>query len=128
MARKKATTTADTVGKYMAYVVKQLKDGNNESNVDSAALLMLESNYRTFIQASEIVKEQGLVVQCADGSLKEHPANKIARDAEAMALRIMSEYGLTLKSRTKLTPTADEQPSPLAQFLSANQIGKVEKR
>ncbi len=127
MARKKATAT-DKVEKYMGYVLKQLKDGNNESNVDSAALQMLENNYRTFIQASEIVKEQGLVVQCADGSLKEHPANKIARDAEAMALRIMSEYGLTLKSRTKLTPTNDEQPSPLAQFLSANQLNKVEKR
>jgi P27 family predicted phage terminase small subunit len=109
-------------------VVKQLKDGNNFMKVDDAALSMLESNYRTFIEASAIVKEQGLVVQCADGSIKEHPANKIARDAEAMALRIISEYGLTLKSRTKLTTTTDEQPSPLAQFLNSAQLGKVEKR
>lgn len=109
---------------FISVVKKALAENGNDTDVDSAALYMLEKNYKTFVEATAIVEKEGFVIPCADGSLKEHPANKIARDAEAMALRIMTEYGLTLKSRKKLQTVETEEETPLEQYLK----GTIEKR
>ena len=86
---------------YMKTVLARLEESGVLENVDVAALDMLARNYSMFIN---IVK---------------HPAVTIAKDAQIQAVKIMQEFGLTAKSRTKL-PKLDkekEEDSPLEKFV-----------
>jgi len=51
-------------------------------NVDDAAIKMLAYNYSTFIKANKIIEDEGLTVTSDRGNVAEHPAVKIARDAQ----------------------------------------------
>lgn len=102
---------------YMNYVLEQLRSNDSLTNADSAALTMLARNYSMFIKAEKQLEEEGLTVRSDRGNIAEHPAVKIARDAQASALKIMKEFGLTTKSRQQLgEPTDKEEDSPLEEF------------
>ena len=67
---------------YMRNVLQMLEDNGIIENVDEAALQMLAHNYSTFIKASKIVEQEGLTITSDRGNIAEHPAVKIARDAQ----------------------------------------------
>lgn len=67
---------------YMQNVLQMLEDNGIIENVDEAALQMLAHNYSTFIKASKIVEKEGLTITSDRGNIAEHPAVKIARDAQ----------------------------------------------
>ena len=71
-------------------------------NVDTAALTMLARNYSMFIKASKQLEKEGLTVISDRGNIAPHPAIKIAKDAQTSAMKVMVEFGLTAKARTKL--------------------------
>ena len=50
-----------------------------------------------------------------------HPAIKIANDAQTKAMKVMAEFGLTAKARTKLPKLeANNTPdSPLVEFMKS---------
>ena len=56
---------------------------------------------------------------------KAHPAIKIANDAQTKAMKIMTEFGLTAKARTKLPRMETAESSPLEAFARTT---KVESR
>ncbi|MCM1439611.1 MAG: phage terminase small subunit P27 family [Roseburia sp.] len=70
--------------------------------VDTAALTMLARNYSVFIKASKQLEKDGLTVTSDRGNIAAHPAIKIANDAQTKAMKVMTEFGLTAKARTKL--------------------------
>lgn len=82
---------------------------------------MLAYNYSTFIKASKIVEQEGLTITSDRGNIAEHPAVKIGRDAQASALKVMTEFGLTAKSRSKLPRFDDNdgEDSPLETFIKS---------
>ena len=80
---------------YMQNVLQMLEDNGIIEDVDDAALQMLAYNYSTFIKASKIVEKDGLTVTSDRGNIAEHPAVKIGRDAHSLALKVMTEFGLT---------------------------------
>ena len=86
-------------------------------DVDGAAIQILAYNYSTFIRASKIIEEEGLTVTSDRGNIAEHPAVKIARDAQTSALKVMAEFGLTAKSRSKLPKLTSTEETPLETFI-----------
>ena len=62
------------------------------------------------------------------GNIAPHPLVKVAKDAQTQAMKVMLEFGLTAKARTKLPKmdkTDDEESTPLEQFIVT---GKKEVR
>lgn len=105
---------------YMKDVIQKLEDNGLIEKVDNAALQMLARNYSTFIKASKQLEKDGLTVLSDRGNIAEHPCVKIARDAQNSAMKVMQEFGLTAKSRTKVTAKKEvEDNSPFAQFVKS---------
>jgi P27 family predicted phage terminase small subunit len=86
-------------------------------NVDSAALTMLARNYSMFIKASKQLEDEGLTVTSDRGNIAPHPAIKIAKDAQTQAMKVMLEFGLTAKARTKLPKIEQDGYNPFEQFI-----------
>lgn len=105
---------------YMDNVLTELQNRGMLEQVDAAALTMLARNYSMFIKASKQLETDGLTVTSDRGNIAPHPAIKIAKDAQTQAMKVMLEFGLTAKSRTKL-PKMDkeDEDSPFEQFVKA---------
>ncbi len=104
---------------YIQDVLDMLKSNGVMEDVDTAALTMLARNYSMFIKASKQIEKDGLTVESDRGNISPHPAIKIAKDAQTQAMKVMAEFGLTAKARTKLpkleATTGTE--TPLESFL-----------
>ena len=87
---------------YMKNVLDELDKRGIIEDVDSAALTMLARNYSMFIKASKQLEKDGLTIESDRGNMAPHPAIKIAKDAQTQAMKVMAEFGLTAKARTKL--------------------------
>lgn len=103
---------------YITEVVKELNRCNNSKKVDIAAIDMLAKSYSRYIQAGKILDEKGITCTNNKGECVKHPAVNIEKDALNQAMRIASEYGLTLKSREAMFSTKldDKGDSPLDEF------------
>lgn len=113
---------------YMESVCDMLESNGVMENVDTAALTMLARNYSMFIKASKQLEKDGLTVTSDRGNIAPHPAIKIAKDAQIQAMKVMAEFGLTAKARTKLPKLEANtgNDSPLESFFKSN--GKKEIR
>lgn len=110
---------------YIKDVLAMLQANGIIEDVDDAAIKMLAYNYSTFIKASKIVEEEGLTITSDRGNIAEHPAVKIVRDAQTSALKVMAEFGLTAKARTRLPSIkVDDETSPLEKFIKQEKEGK----
>lgn len=78
---------------------------------------MLARNYSMFIKASKQLEDEGLTVTSDRGNIAPHPAIKIAKDAQTQAMKVMLEFGLTAKARTKLPKVEQDGYSPFEQFI-----------
>lgn len=102
---------------YIQNVIKQLENTGMLENVDSAALTMLARNYSMFIKASKQLEDEGLTVTSDRGNIAPHPAIKIAKDAQTQAMKVMLEFGLTAKSRSKFKLKEVDDNNPFEQFV-----------
>lgn len=109
-------------GDYMKDVVEHLTEAGVIESVDTAALNMLARCYDTFILASKQLETDGLTVRSDKGNISEHPLVKVRKDAITQSIKIMTEFGLTAKSRAKLPQmdNTDDELSPLEQFVKNN--------
>lgn len=106
--------------RYIHKVIDYLKKNDKLNAIDEGSIHLLASSYDQYLKATDIVNEQGLVVPGAKNSIIPHPAVRIAKDAKSMALNIMTQMGLTLKSRTKLNAIEpDAEDSPLLEFMKS---------
>lgn len=117
----------DEAKNYIQDVLEMLESNGVMEDVDTAALTMLARNYSMFIKASKQLEKDGLTVVSDRGNLSPHPAIKIAKDAQTQAMKVMAEFGLTAKARTKL-PKLDANTatdSPLEAFIKSNKNKEV---
>ena len=107
---------------FITEVVKELNLGGNLKKIDLAAINMLAISYGQFIQASRQVSEEGATLINFKQETVKNPAVNIAKDSLGQAMRIITEYGLTLKSREAMTVTksAGDGESPLEEFMKAS--------
>jgi P27 family predicted phage terminase small subunit len=104
---------------FMKSVVKTLKESNVAESIDSAALDMLARSYSIYIKANEELDKQTLTVVNNNGNIVANPILKIIKDSQTSCMQIMTEFGLTAKSRRKL-PRLDKkegEESPLDEFV-----------
>lgn len=105
--------------RYIKKVIDSLKAADKLNAVDEGAIYILASSYHQYIQATEIVNEQGLIVPGAKNSVIPNPAIRIAKDNKTVCLNIMTQMCLTLKSRTKMNVMESaEDKTPLEKFFS----------
>ena len=111
---------------YIKDVLEMLVSNGVIENVDNAALTMLARNYSMFIKANKQLEKEGLTVTSDRGNIAAHPAIKIAKDAQTQAMKVMLEFGLTAKARTKLPKLEanNTNDTPLEAFIK----GKKEVR
>lgn len=104
---------------YIKDVLSELENRGILEEVDNAALTMLARNYSMFIKASKQLEKDGLTVESDRGNIAPHPLIKVAKDAQTQAMKVMLEFGLTAKARTKLPKKDNENDddSPFAQFI-----------
>lgn len=115
---KTPTDIEDNAKEYIKSVLSELDKRNVLEDVDSAALTMLARNYSMFIKASKQLEKDGLVIESDRGNITPHPCIKIAKDAQTQAMKVMLEFGLTAKARTKLPKVEqEEEDSPFDQFI-----------
>ena len=117
----------DEAKNYIQDVLEMLESNGVIEDVDTAALTMLARNYSMFIKASKQLEKDGLTVVSDRGNLSPHPAIKIAKDAQTQAMKVMAEFGLTAKARTKL-PKLEANTgvdSPLEAFIKSNKKKEV---
>ena len=112
--------------KFMRDVVKELNARKAIQNIDLGALRMLATSYEMYLQATEIMLQEGPVIKIKYERAA-NPAQNIATKNYAQVMKIMTEYGLTIKSRgsIKSLKSDKEEDSPLDQFLKK---GPREKR
>ena len=103
---------------YMKTVMSKLEETRVLEDVDIAALDMLARNYSMFINASKQIEKEGTTFINTQGNVTKHPAVTIAKEAQVQAVKIMQEFGLTAKSRSKLPKLEKkEEDSPLESFV-----------
>ena len=103
---------------YMKTVMSKLEETRVLEDVDIAALDMLARNYSMFINASKQIEKEGTTFINTQGNVTKHPAVTIAKEAQVQAVKIMQEFGLTAKSRSKLPKLEKkEEDSPLETFV-----------
>lgn len=114
----------DEAKEYIGEVVKELNRGGNLKKIDLAAINMLAISYSQYIQASRQVSEEGATLINFKHECVKNPAVNIAKDSLTQAMRIITEYGLTLKSREALTVTksAGDEGSPLEDFMKGQKL------
>ncbi|MDR1103441.1 MAG: phage terminase small subunit P27 family [Tannerella sp.] len=119
MAYKIPDSVRGKAREFMKSVVKTLKESNVVESIDAAALDMLARNYSLFIKASEELESQTLTLTNRQGNAVANPLIRIVRDSQTSCMQIMTEFGLTAKSRRKL-PALDRKDgdmSPLDEFV-----------
>lgn len=104
--------------RYIKKVIDWLKSNDKLNAVDEGALRILVDSYDQYIKAMEHVNSVGLTVPGSRNTIVANPAVRIAKDAKSTCLSLMTEIGLTLKSRTKLTSLDTEaEDSPLSELV-----------
>lgn len=87
-------------------------------SVDTTALEALARAVARAREAEALLDRDGVVIEGARGNLVAHPAERIARDSWALALRIAGEYGLTAVARLRVGAAVLHQRSLADELLS----------
>ena len=109
---------SDETQKFMRDVVKELNKRKIIQSIDLGALRMLATSYEMYLQATDILLADGPVVMIKYERAA-NPAQNIATKNYAQVMKIMTEYGLTIKSRgnIKEMKSDKEEESPLDRFI-----------
>lgn len=104
--------------RYIKKIIDFLKKSDKLNVIDEGAIYILADSYDQYIRATERVKIEGMTVPGSRNTIVCHPAVRIAKDAKSVCLSIMTEMGLTLKSRSKISNLdQDTEESPLQELM-----------
>ncbi|MBF0759555.1 phage terminase small subunit P27 family [Dysgonomonas mossii] len=104
--------------KFIRDVLKELNNKGTIQDIDLGALNMLTVSYEMYFQAGAKLLKDGPLTKNKYGDIIPHPAQTIATKNYAQVMKIMTEYGLTIKSRTsmKTVSTEGQEKSSLDKF------------
>lgn len=104
-------------------IVKVLIDLGLYTEVDRAALAMYCQAWGRWVEAERTVRELGEVLVSPKGGLYQNPWLHVANKAWEQLNKMLSEFGLTPSSRTRLVVERDDEPS-LADILFSRVDGE----
>lgn len=106
---------------YIKKVIDWLTETDKINVIDSGTLYILADSYNQYLKATDIINREGMTIPGSRNTIVVHPAVRVAKDNKSIALSIMTEMGLTLKSRNKISGLEkDNEKSPLQNFFSNN--------
>lgn len=94
-------------------MAEQLRAAGLLTNIDHAALGLYCEAFARWKDANEKVVKLGAVVKSAHGYPIPSPYLQVANQAYAQMTRLLSEFGMTPSSRSRVTVT---KPDPTAQY------------
>lgn len=86
-------------------------------STDADALALYCDHYSRWVEANKQIKKEGLLTVGGQGALKMNPAVSIARESMAAMARLLSEFGATPSSRSRVSVAAEGPRDDLADFL-----------
>ena len=98
---------SDETQKFIKDVVKELNARKAIQNIDLGAIRMLATSYEMYMQATDILLKEGPVIEIKYEKAA-NPAQNIATKNYAQVMKIMTEYGLTIKSRGNIKAMKSE--------------------
>ena len=108
----------DEAKRFINAIIDNLKEHDRLEAIDTASLYILAKACNTYIEANQILKDEGLIFISDRQNKSIHPAFKIARDSEKTILMILESYGGTLRARQKLKEIDSQvEDSPLTEFI-----------
>lgn len=88
--------------------------------VDRAMLVVYCEAWSRYMAATQVVQEEGVVIESYKGTFVRHPAALVAKDAEQIMRQCCSEFGLSPSARSRMTvPGGEEVDRDVAGILSA---------
>ncbi|WP_042372628.1 phage terminase small subunit P27 family [Bacteroides neonati] len=113
---------------FMKDVVKELNKRKAIQSIDLGALRMLATSYEMYLQSTQIMLKEGPIVMIKYEKAA-NPAQNIATKNYAQVMKIMTEYGLTVKSRSTISTmkSVEEDNSPLDKFINNSKKKKIGK-
>lgn len=117
----KASTLCPEAQNFLTNLRKLLKDNEVLTSLDDSAMNLLGDVYHNYIQATQILREEGLITKSAKGDVRAHPAVKIQLDAQIQLTKLFDSFGLTPKARREMFKPKDKEGtlSPIDIFLKA---------
>lgn len=92
------------------------------TKADRMALEMLCEAYASYRDATEYIRDNGLtyelITKSGDVMRRAHPEVAIASDSYKLVRSLMTEFGLTPASRSKVSAAGEEQKDPLAEYMN----------
>ena len=105
---------------YINKVLQYLDESGKFNIVDSGALNMLVNSYNTYVKASKILEEDGLIFVSDRNNKSIHPAYNIMKSSISQAMDILRDFGLSLSSRSKIKNIEAGDDSPIMDLLKNN--------
>lgn len=103
---------------FIKSAIKKLNEAKAIEDIDLGAIRMLATSYDMYLRASEILADKGPIISDYRGDPKPNPAASIVSKSYNQVMKIMTEFGLTVKSRSNIREmAAEEEESPLVAFI-----------
>lgn len=107
---------SDSAKKHWGQVVKQLKEAGIMTNLDVTALMIYCETYAQWRDATDKINKHGSVVKGERGFPVRSPYLMVAQKAFDQMKQMLTEFGMTPSSRTKVNTTDEhnEKKDPWA--------------
>lgn len=103
--------------KYVKLAKEVVKKNGLENNINSALLDALYSSYLNFLDADDVIRDDGLFTTNRFGDKITHPAHKASLDCKTNITKLLEALGVNAKLRGRLS-TVNEVKSDLEKFLN----------
>lgn len=108
---KMPTGMSDAAKKCWRQVSKQLKDASILTNLDTHALMLYCETYAKWQEANDKIKKFGAVIKAPSGFPVQSPYLAISNKAFDQMKAMLTEFGMTPSSRTKVSVQQDTEGS-----------------
>lgn len=98
-------------------VARQLADAKVLTALDTHALALYCEAYERYQQANEQIRKFGVVVKAPSGFPVQSPFLAIANKALEQMTKLMTEFGMTPSSRTRVSTAGNADEDPMEAFL-----------
>lgn len=104
----KTTEYSTTTIKYLTAVKKYLKEKYGKVNQEWEQVLeILGDNLELYQQCKSSIKNDGLLLLAKNGAYTKNPLIKVMLDSQAQITKLLSEFGLTPRSASKINLIED---------------------
>ncbi len=108
---------SDEAKKEWKRIVSELDDMGLASKADRAALALYCDAWAMWREACDQIAEQGLTTLSPNGHLMQSPYVSIRNNAFKQIKSMLTEFGLTPSSRSRVSVPAKEEEDPLQAFM-----------